>query len=344
MRHIRGRGQSGQTIPFWIFSLIISLALSLFVMNYTDTIRWHMRAQNAADAVALASMAGEAGLQNEITMAQYTAAVDEYRVRSIMYAAINAANGDGASPTQSQVNGATTSTCDPSTKYDDNGVDCDNAYDQEPRYYDQAVAQYAAAVAQLEALKNPPVPSIVTPAPVATGVATPQPVGSSPPGSSVGAAFSLAQSHQYCWDQPTGNHATVFDCAFNYTADLSHTGPTTSNPTSTETVDVTACRMVTSRSPGLLARVVPGLSRQFSAIARSAATLIPITEPTFTPTSAQQPVESCPASNCDIHAEWLNSSSYTTDYSGLIVQPTFYTPVLAHPLASPQETRDCAAG
>jgi hypothetical protein len=350
--------ERGQTIPFWVFAVITSLALSLFIMNYTNTVRWHIRAQNAADAAAITAMAGEASLMNQRTLAQYSAALSEYRLRGIMYSMINAANAVGLDATQSQP-GAPTKTCDPTIAADDTGIDCDNAYDQQPYFYDQAMSQYVLAVQALEKLANPSPPPNVTPAPVPSGVPTPAPVPSAPSGSTAPAAFSLVQSDKYCWDKQVAVTPNVFDCAFYYNADLSNTGPG-----SKEVADVVACRTVTSKFPFFIGGM---LSPSFNAVGRAAATLKPIPE-TFSPGTsvdphasvagtAYQPVENCPANNgpgggtCNPFTGWMNSPSYSVDYGlqnnntqGFEVQATFFVPVLTTPLNNPKWVLSCEQG
>jgi Flp pilus assembly protein TadG len=338
----------GQTIPLYVVGVIVSLVLSLFLMNYSNTIRWHERAQNAADSAALAALAGEAGLMNQQTIAAYNAALDEYRLQAVVYGMINAANGVGPSSQQSTPSNPTL-TCDPSSAADDTGIDCDNAYDQKPFYYDQALLQYVRAVQALQALQNPAVPTNATPIPAASGAPTPPPAPSSPPGSSAGAAFSLVQSEKYCWDKSV-QQPGVFDCGFYYNADISHTGPGSS-----EIVDVVACRNVTAKYAGLFAGMLP---TSFNAVGRSAATLSPVQE-TFSPGVAinpntpgipYQPVEKCPPSNgphggpCTEGEGWMDSPGYNVDFTPFKVTLTFYVPALTTALAAPNWTRSCEPG
>jgi len=338
----------GQTIPLYVFGTIISLVLSLYLVNYTNTVRWHERAQNAADAAALAAIAGEAGVMNQNAIAEYNAALDEYRLEAVVDSMINAANGVGSSSQQS-TDAYPTLTCDPAPSSDDTGIDCDNAYDQKPYYYDLALMQYVRAVQALQALQNPTVPANATPAPAASGAPTPPPAPSAPPGSSAGASFSLVQSDQYCWDKNV-RQPGVFDCGFNYNADISHTGPG-----SAEIVDVVACRTVTAKYAGLFAGLLPA---SFNAVGRSAATLLAVPE-TFSPGAAinpntpgvpYQPVENCPPANgphggpCTKQDGWMDSPSYNVDFSALRVTVTFYVPALTTALTSPNWKLSCEPG
>jgi Putative Flp pilus-assembly TadE/G-like len=346
----RYRNQRGQTIPFWVFAAVTSFVLTFFVINYTNTVRWHIRAQNAADAAAIAAIAGDASLMNQRTLTEYAAAYDEYRLRSAIYSIINAANGVGSSATQSTP-GAVTSTCDPSIAADDTGIDCDNAYDQEPFFYDQALQQYVLVTQELESLIAPSPPPVVTPAPSATGVATPIPVPIPPKGSMAAAAFSLVQSDQYCWDtniQASPRQPGIFDCAFWYNANISNTGLNSS-----EVVDVVACRNVTPQSPLLFSGL---LAPQFQAVGRAAATLASISN-TFSPGTQTAPggalfapPENCPPTNgtpsgsCNVNTGWMSTPSYTVNYSGFAVNATFYVPVLTKPLSTGIPALSCEPG
>jgi hypothetical protein len=359
---IRREESRGQTIPFYVIAVIMSLALSLFVMNYTNTIRWHIRAQNAADAAALAMVAGDANVANQIAQAQYAAAVSEYRIRSIIYSMINAANGVGTDPTQTDFCGdnhrcaggkgtpTSTNTCDPSDATggigDDTGVACDDAYDQEPAVYDKAVQQYANAVAALAKLQtNTTVPGLsqyTGPGPA------PSPGASAPPGSAAGAAFSYIANQKSCWDQDHGGKG-IFDCDFFYTDDLTLASPPWLNKGANEIVMVTTCRTVTSAAPHFISPLVP---TTFNAEATSAATLAAIPE-TFSPgdatknpdpnnnNNAYAPPENFPpvAGSCsnpvtpqnDKCDGWMASRAYTQDDTPLSISVTFYQPALTRP-------------
>ena len=318
----------GQTVPFWLFGTMLTLALTLFVVNYTNTIRWHIRAQNAADTAAMATVAVDANLNNQRTMALYALAIDEYRIRSIVQSMINAANSVGG--------------CNP--HLDDTGVDCDNAYDQEPEIYDKAVGEFATNLTYLKKLGSAAPPAAL-PLPNGPG-GTPPPLPSAPAGSSAPAAFSLVASESNCWDAGTGTR--VFDCAFGYAAnpDLSQTGFG-----SNEYVDIVACRYVTQTGSKFFSGPA-----QFTAAGRAAATLRGVTttihpgsdtDPDATPGPGSstappyQPIESCPpdiAKNgsepCDLSLGWMATQPYVVDYSSLTISATFYVPEPTKPVGA----------
>ena len=322
-------------MPFWTLAVVMALGLALFVMNYTNTVRWHIRAQNAADSAALTTIAADANVSNQQTTAQYALVVDEYRLRAILNSMMNAGNSVGG--------------CDPIP--DDTGTDCDNAYDQEPEAYDKALGEYQSALAYAESLRAAPPPAPMAMPTGATG--TPMPLPSAPANSAAPAAFSLAASNTNCWD--TGSGKAVFDCAFSYTAnpDLSQTGLG-----SLEYVDIVACRKVTQVSP-----LVFNGSSTFTAEGRSAATLHGVTE-TFSPGTTTDPdatpgasgtkppyqqIESCPpdlgnGAPCDLSLGWMPTPPYVVDYSGLKVKATFFVPRLTTPKNGITVTPACKQG
>jgi hypothetical protein len=61
---MRGRYERGQTLPFWVMSVIVSLALAFFIVNYANTVRYQIRAQNAADSAAAAALGKDAAALN----------------------------------------------------------------------------------------------------------------------------------------------------------------------------------------------------------------------------------------------------------------------------------------
>jgi hypothetical protein len=67
----------------------------LMVVRYADIIRWQIRAQNAADAAAQAVVALQTQQFNEMNSLLYASAVEEYRIRQILYALELTAYGNG---------------------------------------------------------------------------------------------------------------------------------------------------------------------------------------------------------------------------------------------------------
>ncbi len=93
-RDVRRRGQ---LLPMWSMSLVTSFALIFFVQNFANQIRWTIRAQNAADTAAAATMLPDADLANQSTTILYTLALDEVRIRYLNQAALNVLAGYGCS-------------------------------------------------------------------------------------------------------------------------------------------------------------------------------------------------------------------------------------------------------
>jgi hypothetical protein len=93
-------GQRGQTLPFWTLSIAAALTVLFFVTNYTNTVRWAIRAQNAADSAASAGIATDANVHNQVTTLQFAASVEEARMRYLLQAILDTVNnpaGCGAS-------------------------------------------------------------------------------------------------------------------------------------------------------------------------------------------------------------------------------------------------------
>jgi hypothetical protein len=75
--------------------IVAMLIVTMAVVRYSDMVRWQVRAQNAADAAAQAIVALQTQQFNEMGMTLYAADVEEYRIRSILYAMELTAYGDG---------------------------------------------------------------------------------------------------------------------------------------------------------------------------------------------------------------------------------------------------------
>jgi hypothetical protein len=80
------RFERGQTIPFWVFALLMTMSLVFFVYNYANTIRYQIRAQNAADSAATAAVASDAARLNSVQTLLMALNVQEFKVRSIVAA------------------------------------------------------------------------------------------------------------------------------------------------------------------------------------------------------------------------------------------------------------------
>jgi hypothetical protein len=87
--------QRGQTLPFWVIGVLIVLSMTFALANYANTVTWQIRAQNAADAAASGALSVQANVYNEYTTILYATAIDEYRVRTLNQAILNAVYEEG---------------------------------------------------------------------------------------------------------------------------------------------------------------------------------------------------------------------------------------------------------
>lgn len=82
----------GQTLPFWALSIGAMLTVLFFLTNYTNTVRWGIRAQNAADSAASAGIATDANVHNQVSTLEFAASVEETRMRYLLQAISNTVN------------------------------------------------------------------------------------------------------------------------------------------------------------------------------------------------------------------------------------------------------------
>lgn len=87
--------ERGQTLPIWTLAVLTALTLMFFTLNYANTIRWQVRAQNAADAAATAALSVQATQWNKLMALMYTADIEEWRIRHLIHAMYDVANGNG---------------------------------------------------------------------------------------------------------------------------------------------------------------------------------------------------------------------------------------------------------
>jgi len=99
---VNREGERGQTLPLWTLSIAATLTLLFFMTNYTNTVRWQIRAQNAADSAAAAGVATDANMYNEKSTLEFAAAVEETRMRFLLQAIVNTINDPNHCGTTSQ--------------------------------------------------------------------------------------------------------------------------------------------------------------------------------------------------------------------------------------------------
>ena len=124
--------QRGQTLPVWLFGILTSLMLMLLVFNYANSVRWQIRAQNAADAVAQSIMSVQSTHYNKVLMNLHAAAIEEWRIRRTMNALLMVMQGMGG--------------CD------NDGRTCDQVYDSLRANYIADVARYTVDVQRMASL------------------------------------------------------------------------------------------------------------------------------------------------------------------------------------------------
>ena len=128
--------QRGQTIPVWIFGILTSMMLMVMVFNYGNSIRWQIRSQNAADAVAQGIVSVQAQHFNQMLITVHAAAIEEYRIRRTLNALLMVLQGSGGC----QTNGT--------------APDCATAYNSLRDNYIAEVGRYGQLVQQMQAISN----------------------------------------------------------------------------------------------------------------------------------------------------------------------------------------------
>jgi hypothetical protein len=88
------RGSRGQTFPIWSLGIAGALVLAFGALQYGQVLRWQVRAQNAADAAATATLSVQTQTWNQQLALVYAAAVEEWRIRSLLTAMQAAAYND----------------------------------------------------------------------------------------------------------------------------------------------------------------------------------------------------------------------------------------------------------
>ena len=139
----RAHGQRGQVLPLWIVAILTTFVLMFLAINYGNTVRWQMRAQNAADAAAQALVSVQTQRWNELTMALYTANVEEFRIRFLLDGMLQALDGaGGCGPVPGYSNKYTTL-----TPFTTGPKTCPQTFLDLLPYYEKAVNRYTADVA-----------------------------------------------------------------------------------------------------------------------------------------------------------------------------------------------------
>ncbi len=126
----RTHASRGQVLPIWILGILGTLALIFTALDYGNSLRWHIRAQNAADSAAQATLALQSERWNEMMELLYGMNVEEYRIRHLLDAILLASAGSG---------GCYESNSTPQADYT---ADCEAVYQILTPKYMQAVTRY----------------------------------------------------------------------------------------------------------------------------------------------------------------------------------------------------------
>ena len=131
--------ERGQVLPIWIMGILATIALIAGALNYGNTLRWHIRAQSAADSAAQATLALQSSRWNEIMELLYGMNVEEYRIRQLLNGILLSASGSG--------------TCNQTanTSQGQNSAlrDCEAVYEILSPQYEKAVQRYSKEAALL---------------------------------------------------------------------------------------------------------------------------------------------------------------------------------------------------
>jgi Putative Flp pilus-assembly TadE/G-like len=120
------RHSRGQTLPIWAMGLAAALALAFGGVQYGEVLRWQVRAQNAADAAAVAALSVQTQTWNQQLALVYAASVEEWRIKNLLNALQAAAYADPGC-----TNG---------------GSNCQATYDALKQQYYRAVQRYTTDV------------------------------------------------------------------------------------------------------------------------------------------------------------------------------------------------------
>jgi len=88
-------GERGQVFVIWMIGSLALMTLLIFVLQLGNTLRWTIRAQNAADAAARAAIGAQTQPFNEMLMMLYATSLEEYRLRRIITGITLVANDAG---------------------------------------------------------------------------------------------------------------------------------------------------------------------------------------------------------------------------------------------------------
>lgn len=136
--------QRGQTLPVWLFGILTTLMLMIMVFNYANALRWQIRGQNAADAVASGIMSVQTEHYNEILAQLHASSIEETRIRRTLASLLYVMHGSGGCET-----GAT-----PTPTGSGDGRDCATVYTNLRANFIAEVTRYGQDVNTMSALSQ----------------------------------------------------------------------------------------------------------------------------------------------------------------------------------------------
>ena len=290
-------GQRGQTVPVWVVATLLTLTLTFFVFNYANTVRWQIRAQNAADSAAIALLGQDAAAANSLTTLMYALNIQELRVRSVENAVQTLVlQGDlGASGSCGGLTGLLSLNANCIT----DATNLVSAYANDTTAYANLVTDIGKFAGQISGL-----------------------VGSSTD------ANKLLSNTLFASGTPGTGAGCVklnTDCSFKYTASVAII--TAGTPV---TVDVYACRKVPSLAATFLG--LTGSNSAFYAIGHSRLQLAPLSQGQFSPGSAVDPATSNVYQPVEKLLPGLSATgAFGTNFLGLQVNTGFLVPQPAPP-------------
>ena len=291
--------ERGQTIPIWAFGVLTTLVLLAMALSYGSTLRWQIRAQNAADAAARGLLAVQTNQWNQTIAILHATAIEEYRIRAIMNDLLLTIKGSGG--------------CD-NTPGDTGSQTCTAMYTALRQQYLNALQRYTSDIQILNRASFPSQSTQIT---------------------QMQAALALYQSSTNCGKANGGDCAfnytlvNVTPRSDQYLEDVyadccafAVGGGTSGNPKTDLAplkVEVIACANV----PSIFPAVFKFQPQQFQAIGRAAATSIMSTQEfmyvgsVINPATGQvfQPSE-YPESTSNTAVLSGNDANYRVDYGG----------------------------
>jgi hypothetical protein len=138
-------GERGQVLPLWIVAIITAFTLMFLGLNYANTIRWQIRAQNAADSAAAAVISIQTQRFNEESIMMYTSAIEEIRLRHLLDGIVLALSGSGGCTGMPNIGVAQIFTAS-------GGTTCEQVYSDLRTPFLQSVNRYTTDVGLLNSI------------------------------------------------------------------------------------------------------------------------------------------------------------------------------------------------